>query len=70
MQVVLAKDVIMDNTHGFLLSDLPIQTGEKFTVIVMRDTPKNDSKPARKVFAHCFDVDDIELPAREDLYER
>jgi hypothetical protein len=52
------------------LSDLPIQTGEKFTVIVMRDTPKNDSKPARKVFAHRFVVDDIELPAREDLYER
>jgi hypothetical protein len=70
MQVVLAKDVIMDNTHSFLLSDLPIQTGEKFTVIVMCDTPKNDSKPARKVFAHRFVVDDIELPAREDLYER
>lgn len=70
MQVVLAKDAIMDNSHSFLLSDLPIDTGEKFTIIVMRDTPTPISKPARKVFAHRFVVDDVELPARDDLYER
>jgi hypothetical protein len=63
MQVVLTKDFIMDNSHSFLLSDLPIATGEKFTVIIMRD-----DKPSRKVFAHRIAVDNIYLPTREALH--
>ena len=52
MQIVLTKDLIMDNTHSLVLSDLPIATGEKFTVIVMRDEAKPTQKPTRKVYAH------------------
>ena len=70
MQIVVTKDLIMDNTHSFVLSDLPIPTGEKFTVIVMRDEVKPTQKPTRKVSAHRIAVDSIDLPAREALHER
>jgi hypothetical protein len=70
MQVVLAKDFVMDNSHSFLLSDLPISTGEKFTVIIMRDETIPIEKPARKVFAHRIAVNSIDLPTRDDLHER
>lgn len=70
MQVVLTKDLIMDNTHSLVLSDLPIPTGEKYTVIVMREEAPPSQKPARKVFAHRIAVDSIELPSREALHER
>ena len=69
MPIVLKKDLIMDNSHSFVLSDLPIRAGEKFTVIVMRDDAK-PQQPIRKVYAHRIAVDDIVLPPREDLYER
>ena len=71
MQVVLAKEVVMDSSHSFLLSDLPIATGEKFTVIVMRDnvTAKKPKK-TRQVFAHRIPVENITLPNRDELHER
>ena len=70
MQLVLAKELVMDNSHSFSLSDLPISTGEKFTVIVMRDEVSATQKPKRKVFAHRLVVDNVVLPTREDLHER
>lgn len=72
MQLVLAKELVMDNSHSFSLSDLPISTGEKFTVIVMRDevSATQKPKPKRKVFAHRLVVDNVVLPTREDLHER
>ena len=70
MQIVLAKELVMDNSHSFSLSDLPIPTGEKFTVIVMRENVTNTQQPTRKVYAHRIAVDNINLPARDDLHER
>ena len=35
MQTVLKKELIIDNSHSFLLSDLPFETGEKVVVFVM-----------------------------------
>jgi hypothetical protein len=71
MQIVLAKELVMGNSHSFSLSDLPIPTGEKFTVIVMRDSAPSIAQAVRKkVYAHRFVVDNIELPAREELYDR
>lgn len=35
MQNVLKKELVMDNSHSFLLSDLPFQTGEKLLVFIM-----------------------------------
>ena len=69
MPIVLTKDLIMDNSHSFVLSDLPISAGEKFTVIVMRDDVRTQ-KPSRRVYAHRIAVDDIVLPPREELHER
>jgi hypothetical protein len=70
-QIVLAKELIMDDSHSVSLSELPIAAGEKFTVMVMvmRDEVQ-PRQPRRKVFAHRFVVESIELPAREDLYAR
>ncbi len=70
MQVVLTEDLIMDNSHSFVLSDLPIPAGEKFTVIVMRDDAHPSQKMARKVYAHRIVVDNIDLPTKEELHER
>lgn len=71
MQVVLTKDLIMDNSHSVVLSDLPIPAGEKFTVLVMRDdTPHPSQKTTRKVYAHRIVVDNIDLPTKEELHER
>jgi len=70
MQVVLAKEAVMDSSHSFLLSDLPIATGEKFTIIVIRDNTTVKPKNARKVFAHRILVDNITLPNRDELHER
>ena len=38
MQTVLKKELIIDNSHSFLLSDLPFETGEKVVVFVMSET--------------------------------
>ena len=70
MQLVLTKELVMDNSHSFSLTDLPISAGEKITVIVMRDNKVETPKVKRKVYAHRFIVDNVELPARDDLYER
>lgn len=70
MQVVLTKDLIMDNSHSVVLSDLPIPAGEKFTVIVMRDDAHPNQKTTRKVYAHRIVVDSIDLPTRDELHER
>lgn len=70
MQVVLAKEAVMDSSHSFLLSDLPIETGEKFTIIVMRDNATFKPKNTRKVFAHRISVENITLPNRDELHER
>ena len=70
MQIVLAKDFIMDNSHSFSLSDLPISTGEKLTVIIIQDEKVAAKNAKRKVFAHRIPVDNIELPSRDDLHER
>ena len=72
MQVVLTKDLIMDNSHSVVLSDLPIPASEKFTVLVMRDdAPHHPSqKTTRKVYAHRIVVDNIDLPTKEELHER
>lgn len=71
MQIILAKELVMGNSHSFSLSDLPISAGEKFTVIVMRDSAPPMPQPVRKkVYAHRFMVDNIELPTREELYDR
>jgi hypothetical protein len=69
MQIILTKELIMDSSHSFSLSELPIAAGEKFTVMVMCNHT-DPQLPRRKVFVHRFMVDDIELPTREDLYER
>ena len=34
MQTVLKKELVIDNSHSFLLSDLPFETGEKVVVFV------------------------------------
>ena len=70
MKIVLSKELIMDNSHSFSLNDLPISTGEKFTVIIMRDHEIKPQKIRRKVYAHRFKVDNINLPSREELYDR
>lgn len=70
MQIVLTKELVMDNSHSFSVSDLPIPIGEKFTVIVMRETVTNPEQAKRKVYAHRIPVNHIELPTRDDLYER
>lgn len=70
MQIVLTKDIIMDNTHSLVLSDLPIATGEKFTVIVMREEEEVTKKPTRKAYAHRIAVDSFDLPDRAALHER
>ncbi len=70
MQVVLTKDLIMDDSHSFVLSDLPIPIGEKFTVIVMRDDVHPNQNTTRKVYAHRIVVDSIDLPTRDELHER
>jgi hypothetical protein len=66
----LKKDLIMDNSHSFVLSDLPIASGEKFTVIVMSSDAPVPPLLSRKVYAHRIAVDDIVLPTRETLHER
>ncbi len=38
MQTVLKKELVIDNSHSFLLSDLPFKTGEKVVVFVMSET--------------------------------
>ena len=38
MQMVLKKELVIDNSHSFLLSDLPFETGEKVVVFVMSET--------------------------------
>jgi hypothetical protein len=35
MQVVMAQELIMDNSHKVVLADLPISTSVKFTFIVL-----------------------------------
>ena len=72
MQIVMTKELVMDSSQGFSLSALPIDIGEKFTVIVFKeDQALGQTKTERrKAYAHRFSVDDIELPTRDDLYER
>ncbi|OHX36079.1 hypothetical protein BJL95_09795 [Methylomonas sp. LWB] len=72
MQVVLTKELVMDSSHGVLLADLPIATGEKFTIIVLKDSDagRQQVTERRTAYAHRFVVEGIELPAREALYER
>lgn len=38
MQTVLKKELVIDNSHSFSLSDLPFKTGEKVVVFVMSET--------------------------------
>ena len=38
MQMVFKKELVIDNSHSFLLSDLPFETGEKVVVFVMSET--------------------------------
>lgn len=62
MQIVLSKECVMD---------LPIETGEKFTDLILReDHAEHTETRHRKIFAHRFPVDDIHLPSRNELYER
>lgn len=70
MQVVMSQELVMDNSHNVILSNLPIPTGEKFTVVVLRENKLQDIATARKVYAHRITVDSIELPTRESLHER
>ncbi|WP_396643563.1 hypothetical protein [Methylomonas sp. 2B] len=72
MQVVLTKELVMDSSHGVLLADLPIATGEKFTIIVLKDSDAGSQQAAerRTAYAHRFAVEGIELPTRDDLYAR
>ncbi|NOS88416.1 MAG: hypothetical protein HOP34_07700 [Methylococcaceae bacterium] len=37
MQTVLKKELVIDNSHSFSLSDLPFKTGEKVIVFVMSE---------------------------------
>jgi len=71
MQVIMKQELIMDNSHNVTLSDLPIPTGEKFTVIVLRENmAAQEQQLTRKVYAHRIPIDSIELPTRESLHER
>jgi hypothetical protein len=38
MQTVLKKEMVINNSHSFMLSDLPFETGEKVVVFVMSET--------------------------------
>jgi alpha-ketoglutarate-dependent taurine dioxygenase len=38
MQTVLKTEVVINNSHSFMLSDLPFETGEKVVVFVMSET--------------------------------
>ena len=38
MQMVFKKELVIDNNHSFLLSDLPFETGEKVVVFVISET--------------------------------
>ncbi|MBT9097125.1 hypothetical protein KFZ76_05295 [Methylovulum psychrotolerans] len=70
MQVVMTQELIMDSSHNVMLANVPIATGEKFTVIVLRDNHAQNKPVARKVYAHRIAVDDLELPSRVSLHER
>jgi predicted DNA-binding antitoxin AbrB/MazE fold protein len=108
MQTVLKKELVIDSSRSFLLSDLPFKTGEKVVVFVIsesdltaklkkwqtllketqalsqvKDITDADidaeieayraslmQQPVRNVYAHRSVVDNIELPARENLYKR
>lgn len=66
----MTQEFTMDSSHKLTLADLPIPTGDKFTVIVLRENLTQDASPARKVYAHRIAVDSLELPGRESLYEK
>jgi hypothetical protein len=70
MQMIMKQDLIMDNSHNVILSNLPIPTGERFTVIVLRENTPPDPSLTRKVYAHRIPVESIDLPTRESLHER
>lgn len=72
MQIVLTRECVMDQSHSLSLHELPIETGERFTVLILKERPTegSEARHRRKVFAHRFRVDDINLPARDVLHER
>ena len=71
MQIVLSKECVMDKSRSIFFDQLPIETGEKFTVLILKeDHAEHIETRHRKIFAHRFPVDDIHLPSRNELYER
>ena len=71
MQIVLTKECVMDTSHSLYFDKLPIETGERLTVIILReDRAENAEAKRRKVFAHRIQVDDMNLPDRDALHER
>ena len=69
MQVVLKKEMVINNSHSFMLSDLPFETGEKVVVFVMSETNLTAKlNKWRKLFkmtqalpqAQCMTDDDID----------
>jgi hypothetical protein len=38
MQLILKKEIIVDENHSFLLADLPFQPGEKAVVFIVTET--------------------------------
>jgi hypothetical protein len=71
MQIGLGKECVMDKSHSIFFDQLPLETEEKFTVLILREGHAEHIEARhRKIFAHCFPVDDIHLPSRTELYER
>lgn len=70
MQTVLKKELIIDNSHSFLLSDLPQVkniTDADIDAEIVTHRSGLMQQPVRKVCAHRIVVDNIELSAREYL---
>ena len=42
----------------------------KTVKVILLDTEKKEQQSRRKVYAHRFTVDNIELPTRDELYDR
>ena len=60
MQIVLNEECVMDKPHGIFFDQLPLETEEKFTVLILRkDHAEHIEARHRKIFAYRFPVDDI-----------
>mgnify|MGYP003392396927 CR=1 FL=1 len=75
MQTVLKKELVIDNSRSFLLSDLPFKTGEKVVVFVMSETDLTEKLMKwRSLFKNTQalpqlkDINDADIDAEIEAY--